>query len=595
MAKKSAIVVVLAMAALSVLIGSQGAAVTPPLGDSVVEATADPSPLGAAEANQFIASSTASVSVLIIFVDASNRASAIALGLYADQQGVPGALIAQGQITSVQNGAWNRAPIAATTLTAGTPYWIARLSTSGGDLVTRVNGAVMNPDRVDARPATTLPATFSPAASYPHVTSMYADVAGSPTPGPTATPSPTVTQTPAPTPTPTPAFVGDASIAPNADPSSLGTAEANRFVATAGGDVRSISIYLDASNRSSRIALGLYSDAGSAPGTLLAQGSLSTVVNGAWNTIGIPPTTIANGTAYWIARLSLAGGDLVTRVDPSVTNADRVDTSYATSLPSVFNAGASYPHLTSMYASAAAGPATATPTPTPATPAPTATPSGGGFVCTQVMGYSQTGNWYSQQVTGAFESVVDDSRYQLLNYDGGAVWRWADPNYGGWYNAPFSPCANGSSAPDRVIFDVTESFWVDEPCGAHAWDDCNGDPDTSVTRVANDIARMLATLRQKYPSVREIYVQAVLGGPQGTVCSIPDSSGTMHAIRGTWNNPRIEDAIRQAVSGNAVAGPHFEVRSCSDFADDGQYVGHLITAAKGPMGQTIGAFYAARP
>ncbi|HYK98221.1 MAG TPA: hypothetical protein VEU77_07485, partial [Candidatus Acidoferrales bacterium] len=143
--------------------------------------------------------------------------------------------------------------------------------------------------------------------------------------------------------------------------------------------------------------------------------------------------------------------------------------------------------------------------------------------------------------------------------------------------------------------DVTESFWIDQTCGSHAFDDCNGNPDTSVSRVANDISAMLTTLRQKFPSVRQIYLQAVLGGPGGAVCSIPDSSGVLHEIRGTWNNPRIESAIRLAVNGNAVVGPHFEVPDCSDFVDDGQYVGHLTTAAKGPMGQTIGAFYAARP
>ena len=243
----------------------------------------DPSPLGAAEANRFIASSSANVTSLLIYVDGSNRATAIALGLYADSGGVPGALIAAGSVGSVQNGAWNGAAIATTSLTGGTPYWIARLSTAGGDLVTRVNGAVTNPDRVDTRSATTLPSTFSPGASYPHLTSMYAAVNGAPTPTTTAAP---------PSPTPAPAFVGDNAIGPNADPSGIGTVEANRFMSSAGGVVTSLSIYLDPTNRATGIALGLYTDAGSAPGTLIAQGSSSSVTNGAWNTLAIPTTSI---------------------------------------------------------------------------------------------------------------------------------------------------------------------------------------------------------------------------------------------------------------------------------------------------------------
>src|SRR5262249_10935916 len=224
--------------------------------------------------------------------------------------------------------AWDRAAIGATALSAGTAYWIARLSTAGGDLVTRVNGAVANPDRVDTRYATTLPTMFSPGGSYPHATSMYADTAGPPsptvTPASTATPTRTVAPTPPP-PSPTPAagFVGNSSIAPNADPSGLGTAEANRFVSGAAGPVSSLVIYLDGSNRATKFALGLYADVAGSPGTLIAQGSSSSVAAGAWNAVAIPSITIQAATPYWIARLALAGGDLITRVDPTASNAHR--------------------------------------------------------------------------------------------------------------------------------------------------------------------------------------------------------------------------------------------------------------------------------
>jgi hypothetical protein len=212
------------------------------------------------------------------------------------------------------------------------------------------------------------------------------------------------------------------------------------------------------------------------------------------------------------------------------------------------------------------------------------------------MGYSQTGNWYSDVVTPAFESRVVDSRYQLRNYSGGAVALWRDPAYGGWGATPYSACVTNSNAPDRVVFDVTESFWVGEACGTHEFDNCTN-PDTSVARVADDIRAVLSTIRSKYPSVQQIYVEAVLGGPGNTVCSLPDSNNgnQPRRIRGTYNHPFIRQAIDQAVSGNAVAAPEFFADSCSDFNTDTQFVGHLNDTAKRTVGQRIGAFYATLP
>ena len=153
--------------------------------------------------------------------------------------------------------------------------------------------------------------------------------------------------------------VGDSAIESTADPSAAGQAEANRFVASASGSVTSLSIYLDASNQATGIALGLYSDGGAGPASLLAQASRSGLQNGAWNTVAIPATSVTSGTAYWIARLSTAGGSLVTRVG-SAANADRVDTRGGLgSLPATFSPGASYPHITSMYAGTTAPKASA--------------------------------------------------------------------------------------------------------------------------------------------------------------------------------------------------------------------------------------------
>ena len=367
-------------------------------------------------------------------------------------------------------------------------------------------------------------------------------------------------------------FVGASTIGGSIDGSPLGVAEVNRFVATAGGAVTSLSIYLDAANRATGFELGLYADGSGAPATLLAKGAIPAVRNGAWNTVAIPSTTISAGSAYWIARLSTAGGALVTRVNPAVGNPDRTDTRSLTTLPTAFSPGDSFPHLTSMYAGTAAS-ATPTPTPTP-TPAP------GSFTCTEVIGYSQTSNWYSVDVANAFEKAVVDARYQLRYELGAAVHFWADPSFGGWSGTPFSPCAAGSVAPDRVVMDVTEDFFIND-----------GDPSHDRSQVLADVRAVVATIQQHYPAVRSIYLQPVVGGPGHTIqCSING-----HLIRASANHPIIDSVIDQAVGGIVQRGPSPTVRSCADYIDDGLYVGHLTDAAKGPIGRSIGAFYATRP
>jgi hypothetical protein len=415
-------------------------------------------------------------------------------------------------------------------------------------------------------------------------------------------------------------FVGDDTVEGTPDPSELGIVEATRYIATVGGPVTSLSIYVDASNQATDFSLGLYTDAAGAPGTLLAQGSRTTAQNGTWNTVAINATTIANGAAYWIARLATSGGSLVTRVNAGAPSPDRVDTRTLAILGATFSPGASYPHLTSMYGGTAAAPVVSptpvptlrslpsptpapfsTPSPAPApTPSPTPTPmpqpNPNAFVCSEMLGFSQTGNIWSLQRSpnDAFESVVDGTRYQARIVDGGAVWKWADPTFVGWSGGSISPCTANASAPDRVIVDITETFWIGDVCGSHAFDDCSAGSDTSVTRVTQDIRNVVATIRSKYPSVRQIYLKPMVGGPPGGgQCLIAG-----HPIRGIQNSPLIAQAIAAVANGvDVLATPSWGVRDCFDFYDDGQYVGHLspFNDAKPRIGQVIGTWFAARP
>ena len=405
---------------------------------------------------------------------------------------------------------------------------------------------------------------------------------GGATPAPTAAASATATASATSTAAGGSGFVGNSAVESAQDPSTVGQAEATQYTATTSGAVSTISIFLDSSNAATNIALGIYSDAAGVPGTLLAQGSRTGVTSGAWNSVAIPTLSITAGTPYWIARLAVSGGTVVTRGNNAAGNADRVDTRFLSALPTTFSPGASFPHRASMYAGTATGgtpPPTPSPTPPPTVtpqPTPTSTPgSGGAFTCTQFVGYSQTNNWFGDANGFRVVSGLDARRYEMLWNGGGAVLYWADPGYAGWNNGVAFPCATNAYAPDRVVMDVTEDFYLDDPA--------NG----GVSRVATDIRNVIATIRARYPSVRQIYVQPVVGGPGGSTCVVGGVN-----VRASVNHPYISQAIDQVIAQGTPGfdvrrGPNPTVSSCSGYADN---IGHL--ADGGTVGQAIGNWYA---
>jgi acetyl esterase/lipase len=186
--------------------------------------------------------------------------------------------------------------------------------------------------------------------------------------------------------------------------------------------------------------------------------------------------------------------------------------------------------------------------------------------CTQVIGYSQVQEWYVTD--GVFESQVDDGEWQLLWNGGGGVHEWQDPSYVGWTNRVTSPCRRDSEAPDRVLLSVSGPYGDD----VQAW--------------TTAIRETIKTVRDQLPSVRQIVLQAVVGGPDHEICRFEG-----RRVRASWQHPYIDEAIAgsASVAADVVAGFSPEVRSCSDYRDA---TGHLTPAGAAAAGLAIGAYYA---
>lgn len=187
---------------------------------------------------------------------------------------------------------------------------------------------------------------------YPNILYFGTEQVGGPTPLPTPTPTSTPTATPTTSSSPA-LLVGIQQIQPQQDHNQAGMAEAFQYTAVGGGDVNWLSIYLDPSSSATRVVIGLYSDAGNRPGTLLTHGTISSPMAGAWNTVAVPEATVAAGDRYWIAVLGPVGaGTVQFRDAPSGGPAETSAETTLTALPVTWTTGTRYNHAPmSAYAS----------------------------------------------------------------------------------------------------------------------------------------------------------------------------------------------------------------------------------------------------
>jgi hypothetical protein len=147
----------------------------------------------------------------------------------------------------------------------------------------------------------------------------------------------------APPPPPT-TLLGSASLQPNRDSTSAGTAQAFRTVGTASGSMAKLTVYLDPSNRATRLVAGVYANRSGHPGRVLSQGSLTAVTAGAWNAITVPKASIAAGTTYWIAVLSPSGrGTLQFRDRLGGGRSETSSQRTLSSLPQTWTTGQTWP------------------------------------------------------------------------------------------------------------------------------------------------------------------------------------------------------------------------------------------------------------
>ena len=104
---------------------------------------------------------------------------------------------------------------------------------------------------------------------------------------------------------------GDQTVEPKVDGNTGGSAEAFSTTVSVAGAVTKLTLYVDASSTATSVIVGLYSDNGGHPGTLLTQGTLFAPVVGAWNSVTVPSAGVVAGATLWIAVLNPNGSGTV--------------------------------------------------------------------------------------------------------------------------------------------------------------------------------------------------------------------------------------------------------------------------------------------
>jgi len=139
-------------------------------------------------------------------------------------------------------------------------------------------------------------------------------------------------------------IVGNKVLEPKVDSAAKGRAEAFKTTALKSGTVNAIQVYLEANTLTKMLVAGIYSDNSGHPGTLLAQGKLSTVKPGATNTVTLPAKALIANKPYWIAILGTSGQiKFRDRMGSGISPTETSKASGLTVLPNTWSTGAVYP------------------------------------------------------------------------------------------------------------------------------------------------------------------------------------------------------------------------------------------------------------
>jgi hypothetical protein len=164
----------------------------------------------------------------------------------------------------------------------------------------------------------------------------------------------------------------------------------------------------------------------------------------------------------------------------------------------------------------------------------------GDYPCTLIIGINATAEWYSK----GFETLVDNSKWELIRVHSGFVELWANPTASAWSTAPSSACAKNATNPDRVIF-VGLNF-----------------QSNTLAQWVPPLTAVVKNLKAKYPGVRRIELATFVRAPGNKPC--PQGAAYRSTISEAQD--QANTMVAAANSELVIVSPKFEAKTCSEFS-----------------------------
>jgi len=219
---------------------------------------------------------------------------------------------------------------------------------------------------------------------------------------------------------------------------------------------------------------------------------------------------------------------------------------------------------------------------------PPSKPSGGPFMCTEVIGLLTTGEWYNagfEDGLGADLGARWQGRFAhygyVMEYAKPDSYAWSPTAVGGVNNVTLTaPCTQGGAAPDRIVYQA----WSWELTTEEAW--------------VTNLEAALVTIRSKRPSVRRIDLMTIVRCPMNGWChpdKPPLGPNTDHnATKQDCHVPEFVDSAFAKVAANhpelVTVAPKFEAHACAANID-----GIHLGGANRPVAADIATYYKTMP
>jgi hypothetical protein len=138
------------------------------VGNKILETFVDTNAPGMAEAFKTTPQKNSVITAIQVYLDGSSTATELVAGIYNDNGGHPGTLLAQGKLSAPKAGATNTVAIPSATLVTAKPYWIAILGSKGQIKFRDRMGSTAVPMETSASGnLTTLPGQWVTGSVYP--------------------------------------------------------------------------------------------------------------------------------------------------------------------------------------------------------------------------------------------------------------------------------------------------------------------------------------------------------------------------------------------------------------------------------------------